>query len=226
MKTLLSTYFTVLKRYVDHPETLHKHVVEETGLPEAAIGPMLKGVRWVNLTENCEKWFGISGPGARGEEGLASAIDSTVHILLNAGDFTTNPIPDSDPRRLTYSAYMEELCVKGIHGFTTSKPMGGAASTMAGSPVFPALDRDGWSKLKEVGTLKVDPIIFQHGGAELDLLAKQVVDQAVELLKHYPNFRVRDQRPYGHVRRCRGKSAAFSGTRGRGRAILGGGIHY
>jgi outer membrane protein OmpA-like peptidoglycan-associated protein/DNA-binding transcriptional LysR family regulator len=189
VKTLLSTYFTVLKRYADHPETLHKQVVEETGLPEAAVEPMLKGVRWVNLTENCEKWFGISGAGAYGEEGLAVAIDSTVNILMNAGDFKNNPIPDSDPRRLTYSAYMEELCVKGIHGFTTGKPAG--ASSAIGSPqIFPPLDRDGWKKLKEVGTLKVDPIIFQHGGAELDLLAKQVVDQAVELVKHYPNFRV------------------------------------
>jgi outer membrane protein OmpA-like peptidoglycan-associated protein/ABC-type taurine transport system substrate-binding protein len=190
VKTLLATYFTVLKKYADHPDMLHKHLMEETGLPEVTVAPMLKGVRWVNLTENCEKWFAIAGPGAYGEEGLATAIDSTLNVLMNAGDFKTNPIPDSDPRRLTYSAYVEDLCVKGVHGFTTAKPLAGSAPAMEGSSAFPPLDRDGWNRLKEVGSLKVAPIIFQHGGAELDLLAKHVVDQAVELLKHYPKFRV------------------------------------
>jgi outer membrane protein OmpA-like peptidoglycan-associated protein/ABC-type taurine transport system substrate-binding protein len=190
VQTLLSTYFTVLKRYTDHPDMLHKQLAEQTGLPEAAIGPMVKGVRWVNLTENCEQWFGIAGPGGYGDEGLAKAIDSTVHILMNAGDFKTNPIPDDDPHRLTYSAYMEQLCVKGMHGFNAA-PQHTGSPALEGSQAFPALDSDGWARLKEVGTLKIAPIIFQHGGAELDLFAKQVVDQAVALLKHYPNFRVK-----------------------------------
>ena len=55
---------------------------------------------------------------------------------------------------------------------------------------FAPLDEQGWESLKEVGTLKVDPIIFQHGAGKLGLLAKQVVDQAVSRLRHYPNFRV------------------------------------
>lgn len=190
VRTLLASYFTVLKRYADHPDMLHKQLAEETGLPEASMQPMVKGVRWVNLTENCEKWFGIAGPGGYGDEGLANAIDSTVKILINAGDFKSNPIPDDDPHRLTYSAFMEELCVKNIHGFNQGKQPANGPSATEGSPAFPSLDHDGWARLKEVGTLKIAPIIFQHGGSELDLFAKQVVDQAVELLKHYPNFRV------------------------------------
>ena len=33
-------------------------------------------------------------------------------------------------------------------------------------------------------------LVFQAGAVELDHIAKTVVDQAVERLKHYPNFRV------------------------------------
>ena len=52
------------------------------------------------------------------------------------------------------------------------------------------MDDSGWNRLKEVGTLKIDPISFQHGEAELQLLAKQSVDKSVEMVKHYPNFRI------------------------------------
>jgi len=41
-----------------------------------------------------------------------------------------------------------------------------------------------------VGTLKLDPIIFQHGDSSLDVLGKEVVDRAVELFSHYPHFRI------------------------------------
>lgn len=188
---LLSTYFMVLKSYNDNPALLRRQVIEETGLPADAVDPMLKGVRWLNLTENCEKWFGIAGPGGYGDEGLIKTIEATVRILVNSGDFAADPIPGGDPRRLIYSAYIEDLCVKGIVGFTQAPgaptPVGQASSLEAR---FPVLDSAGWDRLREVGNLKVDPIAFQHGATELDLLAKQVIDQAVELLKHYPRFRV------------------------------------
>ncbi len=191
VKLMLSLYFRVLKKYQDNPQLLREHVEKETGLPAQSIDSMLKGVKWLNLTANCEKWFGIAPPGGHADDGLVRTIQSTSRILVNAGDFASDPIPDEDPYRLTYSAYLEDLFVKGVPGFTSPPP-----STKTSTPAdsmearFAHLSDDDWNKLREVGTLKVEPIVFRHGTAELDMLGKEVVDRAVELLKHYPNFRV------------------------------------
>ncbi len=189
---LISTYFRVLKKYRDAPDLLSEHLKKETGLSQDAIISMLKGVQWVNFSENCEKWFGISAPGTYSDEGVISTIESTMKILVNSGDFSENPIPGKDPYRLTNSAFLEEIFTRGTSsGFTA--PEAGSAVIGPLSSIeakFALLDEAKWNVLKEVGTLKVDPIVFQHGAADIDLLAKQVVDQAVGRLKHYPNFRV------------------------------------
>ncbi len=191
VKQLLNNYFRVLKKYRENPDLLRKHLKAETKLPDDKIMSMLKGVKWENFSENCEKWFGIAGPGVFADEGLINTIQSTVKILMNSGDFSRNPIPNDDPYRLTNSIFLEELFSLGISGFTSpgkgQKQVGAIDSI---ETKFSRLDDRGWKSLKEVGTLKVDPIVFQHGTTELGLFAKEVVDQAVERLRHYPNFRV------------------------------------
>lgn len=189
IKLLLKNYFRVLKKYRSDSDLLIKHVKDETGLPKDVVKSMLKGVNWVNFNENCEKWFGISAPGSYADEGLVDTIESTVKILANTGDFSGSPIPDKDPYRLTKSSFLEEMFAGDISGFTKSgSDVAGPVSSIEAKFAF--LDRAGWDALREVGTLKVEPIVFQQGATELDLLAKKVVDQAVERLKHYPNFRV------------------------------------
>jgi outer membrane protein OmpA-like peptidoglycan-associated protein len=191
IQLLLDNYFRVLKFYRDKPAQLQAQVSKETGLDKQAVENMLKGVKWANFGDNCEKWFGISAPGSYAEEGLVDTIMSTTRILINSGDFKRNPIPDDDPYRITNSMFLETLFARGISGFTTAKVTAmntPGAGTLAA--FFEPLDDDQWRRLREVGTLKIDPIVFQHGATDLDRLAKQVVDEAVERLKHYPNFRI------------------------------------
>lgn len=191
VKLLLSNYFLVLKTYRNDPQELKKHIQKETGVNTDKIKVMLNGVRWATFMENCEKWFGIAAPGSYSEEGLLDTIESTVEILVRAGDFKKTPIPDNNPYRLTNSSFLEELFSSGIPVFTAH----GVANIKKDiinslESKFVPLDEKGWFKLKEVGTLRVDPIIFQAGSTKLSMLAKQVVDSAVSRLKHYPNFRI------------------------------------
>lgn len=179
VKLFLSTYFKTLKKYRQDEALLLRHIKEETGLAEEQARIMLKGVGWVSLSDNCEQWFGIAAAGGAGEEGLVAAIESTADILVNAGDFPASPVPDNNPYRLTNKGFLEEL-------FAASGEK--ASSTEAAS--FAPLDALGWDALKEVGTLKIDPIIFQQGTATLDILGKQTIDTAMARLSHYPHFRI------------------------------------
>lgn len=189
IKLLLSNYFKALKKYRDNPDLLLKQVKKSTGLNDKAVETMLKGVKWVNFNENCENWFGISSFGGFANEGLIATIDATVNILVNSGDFSQNPIPDADPYRLTNSSFLETLFTQGVAGFTRPRDSDSANANSIEAR-FEALTDAKWDQLKEVGTLKVDPIVFQHGAYELDIIAKKVVDKAVKRLKHYPHFRM------------------------------------
>lgn len=189
VQLLINTYFRVLKKYRDNPDLLTEQVRKETGLSKGAVTAMLKGVQWANFSDNCEKWFGISAPGQFADEGLVDTIVTSSRILQNAGDFDATPIPDDDPYRLTNSRFLEDLFANGMTG-TFKSTRGAAGSVNSLETPFNPLSDNQWLALKEVGTLKVDPIVFQQGTIDLDILAKKVIDNAVDRLKHYPNFRV------------------------------------
>ncbi|MCI5144630.1 MAG: nitrate ABC transporter substrate-binding protein, partial [Candidatus Electrothrix sp. AR3] len=186
VQLLLRSYFTVLKKYRDKPSLLEEHLVEETGLSTKNAQAMLQGVRWISLLDNCENWFGIVGPGGEAQEMISDTIESTAAILVNAGDFTSTPVPDQNPYRLVKSSYLKDLYGQGLSGFTKQRGSGADSLTAP----FPPLDDPAWERLRPVGTLKIQPIIFQQGSTELDLFAGEVIEQAVARLKHYPNFRV------------------------------------
>jgi len=190
IQVFLDNYFRVLKKYRTNSKLLIGDVKDHTGLSKSVVESMLKGVHWVNFNQNCEKWYGIAAPGQYADEGLVDTIMASVRILVNAGDFDTSPIPHDDPYRLTYSGYLEEIFAKGFSGFSQPREGGGPQSINSLEARFSPLDDAGWNTLKAVGTLKVEPIVFQQGTTELDLIAKKVVDQTVDRLKHYPNFRV------------------------------------
>lgn len=189
VELVLNTYFKVLKKYRDDPDLLEKHVKKETGLPDHMVQSMLKGVEWINFTNNCEKWFGISSPGTPSDEGLADTIESTVSILINTGDFTQSPLPGRDPYSLTNSSFLEKLFNQRFSGFT--KPGGGKSLAINSlSAPFTELNKEQWAALKEVGTLKIEPISFQRGSSDIDLFGKEVLGRMADRLTHYPNFRI------------------------------------
>ncbi|MFH1210548.1 MAG: phosphate ABC transporter substrate-binding/OmpA family protein [archaeon] len=189
VETFLSVYFKVLKHYRDNRDQLKKEIKAETKLSDSAVETMLKGVQWVSLTENCERWFGISAPGSRSDYAILDTIESTIRILINAGDFKQNPLPNKDPARIVYGAFLEKLYTSSVTGFTVAKA-GGQGVVNSLETKFPPLSEDGWKKLREIGTLKMDPIIFQQGISELDSMAKEVLDDTAKSLQHYPHFRI------------------------------------
>ncbi len=186
VKILLANYFRALKAYQQAPETLTKDLVGATKLSTKQVEAMLHGVEWVTLSENALRWFGLGLGGESGDEGLVDTIESAAQILVASGDFGTSPVPSGDPYRLLNSSFIEQLLKSGgSEDFGTPAPHGKSAQRD-----FPALDERGWSLLKEVGTMKVLPITFQSGTAELSLEGKVELDKAAANLEHYPAFRV------------------------------------
>ncbi len=187
VKILLSHYFRVLKHFRDNPEALTAEVKSATRMNEQQIAAMLKGVRWVTLTDNAREWFGVGASGRSGSEGLIDTLETSAQILVDSGDFRENPMPERDPYRLQHRRYIEELYTTGLAGGFGTPEVDAAGS---GARSFSALGDEQWDKLTEVGTLKVRPITFQSGTSDLSHNGKLELDGAAQNLSHYPNFRV------------------------------------
>lgn len=188
VRMFLSQYFRALKTYRDDPESLNREIVAKLKLPAEQAGPMLKGARFMTLYDNAVHWFGISDMHDLGREGLTDAIAATSQILMDSGDFSEDPVPDSDPYRLQNRGFVKELYEKGLPEYGVPADTAAEEDDLAG--LFPALTDAEWDGLREIGTLKIRPVTFQSGTSELDLNGKAELDKAANNLKHYPRFRL------------------------------------
>ena len=183
VEAVLSQYFASLLHYTEDPAALRREAAAATGLPSDQVDAMLGGVRWVSLNENGAAWFGISPSGIPAEEGLIDAMRSATAVLIGAGDFSADPIPDGDPYRLTNRQPLSALYLRDSGGVS------GAATDGLARP-FAALDDAGWARLREVGTLRIEPISFARGTANLDDQGVAALAAVAERLSHYPNYRL------------------------------------
>ena len=180
VELLLSCYFRTLKQYMDNQGDMATQMAAYAKITQPQAEAMLKGIGWVNLHDNATEWMGAPS------YGLFDTIEATTRILIDYGDFSSSPLPDADPRRITYSAPLIKVYRQGLAG----RFDGGAAKTNSLAK-FPELSDQEWSKLRDVGTLKARPIQFLRGSARLSLEGKEQLDMAAEALKSYPNFRIK-----------------------------------
>jgi outer membrane protein OmpA-like peptidoglycan-associated protein/ABC-type nitrate/sulfonate/bicarbonate transport system substrate-binding protein len=183
--TLLKQYFETLRAYGDSPAKLREDVARSSGLPAAQVDAMLAGVRWATLNDNGALWFGITPSGLPEQEGLVNAITGAVGVLVAAGDFAHNPLPDQDPYRVTNRQFVANLYL-GQADASAARSFADDGLTKR----FPELDDAGWQRLTEVGTLKIETIAFARGTATLGDESRDTLNGIVARLSHYPNYRL------------------------------------
>ena len=186
VRALLKAYFATLKFYRNNPTELVDDISRHYRESDKVASSLLKGVAWASLSENAEFWFDVSNT-ADSDQGLVDSIDSVVTILLDNKDFKRNPLPNEDSYGLINSSYIEEMYKKYAHagGFVTP-----GAQTSGKAILFEALSDRQWEGLREIGSLKSRDILFSSGTEVLAREGKVELDQLMEDLEHYPNFRV------------------------------------
>jgi outer membrane protein OmpA-like peptidoglycan-associated protein len=178
---LLDHYFQTLSQYRNDEALLHEQVRAYAKVDAAQVAAMLRGVAWASLNDNGVQWLGVLPASAGGEQRLVDVVNEATQILISAGDFAGNPLPDRDAYRITNGQFIAKLFNSGVAGNS------GASSAQKS---FKPLDERGWSSLQEVGTLKIEPIGFQRGAASLNEDGEQALGRMMERLRHYPNYRI------------------------------------
>ena len=182
IKTLLTNYFDVVRHYREHPDAFANDVAAETKLPMTQVKPMLAGVAWTGLTDNFEVWLGTKP----NTNGMADVIRSTMRILTETGALAGDPLPDQDPYRIINSQFIGAAFTATATGM---KRDGSDSARL--DQHFSELSNDEWQRLREVGTLKALSVSFQSGTADLGYDGKTEIDGMMDVLRHYPGFRIR-----------------------------------
>jgi outer membrane protein OmpA-like peptidoglycan-associated protein len=180
---LLQTYFDVIRRYREDPPQLARDAGASMRLPAEHVGAMLGGVAWASLSDNFQVWLGTTTDSSA----IIDVIQSTSRVLQDSGAVRSDPLPDKDPYRIINRQFVGTAFTLAATGGGAG-PGGAAASTV--DKRFQPLDEAGWGRLREVGTLKAFNVTFQSGTAELGYDGKVELDRMMEILGHYPTFRV------------------------------------
>lgn len=189
-RVLLANYFRTLKYYRDNQVEFDRGLASYAGVPTSQAENLRGGIHWLTLQENARDWMGVHGPGLAPRHGLYEAIDLTLDIQRMVGDFSTNPLPSGDPRRIMSSKSIADLFGQGISSrFARVGRFTGDTSVEAVKDFAP-LTATQWDRLREVGNLQVRPIKFEAGTGILTRTGKEQVDLVANVLKSYPNFRI------------------------------------
>ena len=145
----------------------------------------------------------------------SDVIRSTLRILTETGALASDPLPDQDPYRIINSNFVGAAFTATATGMTAAAtaPARASTSTSASCPT------PSGSALREIGTLKALNVSFQSGTADLSYDGKTEIDGMMDVLRHYPGFRIRVR---GHTAQSGDpelEPAALARARGRGRAL-------
>lgn len=182
LDVLLVNYFATLSHYQGDRDEMLEDLSRYSKLDRVQSEALLEAVSWASLDDNGAYWFGITPSGLPEREALVDTIRETVSILVDSGEFTADPLPERDPYRITNRQFVADRYLP--------QRIEGAPASGAGEVDFVALDDNGWAKLREVGTLKIEPIGFARGTATLDESGLAQLEAIAQRLRHYPNFRL------------------------------------
>lgn len=184
-----STYFRVMGMYANNRSQLLEDMSKSLNVDEKTVEGMLGKLEWYDLRENAELMFGITPEGstAPSAEGLINSIIECTNVLASVGKLSGEALTgvQADPYLLTNRSILEQLLKS-----TPASVVAGASSE--GEAVeFESMDDAAWASLREVGTMRVEPIIFQMGNDALDFAGKLALDKIGPMLtNNYPTYRV------------------------------------
>ncbi|EDY81661.1 OmpA family protein [Verrucomicrobiia bacterium DG1235] len=182
LSDFLGLYYSVLDDYRSNPLDLVEQIALDANVSEDSARTLIDGVEWKGLSENAFLWFGALQDGASPMYRLYDSIERTVGVLIEFGDFSTSPLPRGDPRSVIYDTVILDL----LGGQSRNRAMAGAGS----SRDFRPLNAEQWNSLQSVGTLKLRPISFQSGTAGLSPEGVSSIEEMVDILQNYPDFRI------------------------------------
>lgn len=178
ISTFLKTYFRVLNHYESRTDEMTEQLANISKIDNSEVETMIKNIEWFSLSQNCQQLFDIPmAVGMPSNDGIINSIYACSDVMRRVKTIDQDI---DDPFRLINSSFLEEI--------KSSETSSGSQSIVKS---FNVLSDKEWTKLNEIGTMRVEPVTFQSGTSQLDYQGEEIVDKvALMLLNNYPDYRV------------------------------------
>lgn len=183
MRVVTEGYFQALHYYLNRPEEMNALASAYSQEDPITSGKMLSGIRFVSLSENRKKWFGLEGSTL---PKIVDGIQRIDNILKEVGDISQDKL-NGNYYSLIYSEILKQLRneqeIERVHRHLSAGYV---------SNYFPSLNESGWSVVrnKVTGTFLNEPVLFKTGQSELTEDFQEKLTAAATKLAHYPYHRL------------------------------------
>lgn len=189
LETILNTYFDVLQELksdnglmLEQAKKFLQDFASMGNLSDDEIQSMINGVKWINLKDNAELWFGLAG---KKYFGLIEAHENARNII-SADELHPNHLKGFDFNSILNSEIVRKLYLKG--GYSQSSDNTTETDSLKKS--FPELNDQAWNVLVEIGELNAKPLIFLSGTSSLDENSAEIISEIMDEFRKYANFRL------------------------------------
>lgn len=160
-ESVLTAYFEVLRDFRKDRPAFIEELASDSQTDAATAQAIAAGIAWISYEENASVWLGIDpARDASKQFRLYDAIERTVQVLVDYGDFEKSPLPQGDPRSLIYDRVLKDITLSAQ---SASADLASGLHQDSLTFDFSPLPEASWQRLSKVGTLKLRPISFQSG---------------------------------------------------------------
>jgi outer membrane protein OmpA-like peptidoglycan-associated protein len=189
LNAFFESYFQSMRSYAGDRARMVDDMKLVSGLQKSEIEQIVKDkeIHWYDLNENLSRQFGVAtAVGVNAVEGVVNTIGSSTDVLIRTGKMAKDPL-DGSPYKIINSKVLQ----------TVQQRMPSDTASGETAREFSELSDSDWAALEdaksghEIGIMRVEPITFQSGSADLSSAGEDQVDKIADLLiKNYPDNRV------------------------------------
>jgi outer membrane protein OmpA-like peptidoglycan-associated protein/ABC-type taurine transport system substrate-binding protein len=171
-------------------------------LDDAQAKQIVRGIQWRNTLENYAHFGLVSGPERGGLPLLEDIIGNIIDVLVKTKAIPADPLP-GQYYTLFYDRILAEMKAANFHPgknlnlISDVGPAGADPEKVRGTQALAELTPEQWTILRPVGELKVEPIAFSRGSANITVQSERDLQQLAKRLQSFPLFYLR---VIGHTR--------------------------
>lgn len=195
---VLRSYFTALYQLRADRNQLLRLVM--TGTPDAPLGHdqaerVLRGIHFAGLRDNYA-YLGLEP--LSGVVPLEDAVRDISLVLERTDGVQDNKLRGRE-HTIIYDRVLAGMYSEGFHpgtaGAAPSPGSGGTTLPVPPDPIddrpapeLPKLDAAGWNSLRDVASLKSDPVRFGRGGSRLTMEGEEAIEDVARTLSSWPTY--------------------------------------
>jgi outer membrane protein OmpA-like peptidoglycan-associated protein/ABC-type nitrate/sulfonate/bicarbonate transport system substrate-binding protein len=206
VRTFIEAYARAAYRYAQQPDGMVKLVMDDarqTGsesLDETQAQKIVRGIQWKNLLENYEHFRLTKSAGAGELQGIADMIENVTDVLIKTKALASDPL-GGKPNTLYYDRILAELRAAKFHpgaGLNLiPTPSAETNESIHRPKELATLTPEQWNKLRPVGELRVVPIQFSRGSANINVDSERELQDLARRMRTFSQYYLRI---IGHAR--------------------------